>query len=78
MNEKKTEYINGGFDFNVTFNDGKTAKFAICGDCFQKLTQEQIDKIMQSQIVNWGIEIQKQLSWYIAKAIHLRITKWEK
>ena len=76
MNEAKTAFMNGGFEFFVKFNDGGHATFAICEDCYAKLTQEQMDEIMRSQIVNWGIEIQKQLSWYIAQAVHLKIIKW--
>ena len=76
MDEKKSSYINGGQNFFVKFHDGTIAEFAICKDCFFVLTQEQIDKIVESQKVNWGMEIQFQLQWYINEAIHLKAVKW--
>jgi len=78
MNQKKTSYINGGMDFWVQFSDSTRAIFAICQDCYKNITQEQLDGIMQSQIVSWGDDIQKQLLWYINKAIFLRIDKHAK
>jgi len=65
-------------DFWVQFSDGSKAQFAICFDCFEVITQEQINDIMQSQILNWGQEIYNQLNWYITKAVNLKITKWVK
>ena len=78
MNDKKTSYANGGMEFCVKWTDGKNGNFAICSDCFKTLTKEQVEKITQQQILNWGIEIQKQLSWYIKEAVHFRVAKWAK
>ena len=78
MNEAKTQYINNGFEFWVKFSDGSRAQFAICPDCFNAITQEQLDKIMERQKVSWGMEIQAQLSWFIKKAINLKIIKFSK
>ena len=41
-------------------------------------TQEQLDKIMERQKVSWGLEIQAQLSWFIKKAVNLKIIKFSK
>ena len=78
MNEAKTQYINNGFEFWVKFSDGSRAQFAICLDCFNAITQEQLDKIMERQKVSWGLEIQAQLSWFIKKAVNLKIIKFSK
>jgi hypothetical protein len=78
MNSTKTEYINGGTEFWVKFSDGSRAQFAICSDCLEKLNQEQLDKIMESQKVSWGQEIQAQFNWYIKQAINLKIIKYAK
>lgn len=75
MNDKKTAYINNGMEFYTRFSDNSIAKFAICKDCYDKITQEQLDKIIRSQIVNWGLEISKQMLWYAQKAVHLKIIK---
>ena len=75
MNEKKTEYINGGLEFWVKFNDGSQACFAGCEDCYKIITPEQLKTIMQRQIVSWGEEIAAQLKWYYAKAVHLQIIR---
>jgi hypothetical protein len=50
----------------------------MCNECFKIAKQEDMDKIIQSQIVNWGIDIAKQLNWYYTKAVHLKIIKWDK
>ena len=78
MNPNKTAYINGGLEFWVQFSDNSKAQFAICSDCFDKITQEQLDEIMERQKVSWGQEIQAQLNWYIKQAINLKITKHSK
>jgi hypothetical protein len=75
MNDTKTQYINTGFEFWVKFSDESKAQFSICEDCYSKITQEQLDAIMQSQIVNWGEEITKQMQWYYTQAVHLKIVK---
>jgi len=73
MNDKKTAYINGGMEFWVRFNDGNNATFSICETCYSTITQEQLDEIMKSQIVNWGLEIASQLQWFYKIAVHLKI-----
>lgn len=78
MNEKKTAYINGGMEFWVKFSDESRATFGICLDCLDKITQEQLDELIERQKINWGLEIQKQLTWYITKAINLKIIKHAK
>lgn len=78
MNDKKTSYINGGMEFWVKFSDESRATFAICLDCLDKITQEQLSKIMERQKVNWGFEIQKQLLWYVENAINLKIVEHAK
>lgn len=76
MNEKKTAYLENGMEFFVKFNDNSIASFSICKNCYGKVSQEDMDKIIQSQIVNWGIDIENTLKWYYTKAVHLKITKW--
>jgi Zn-finger protein len=78
MNETKSAYINGGMEFWVRFSDGSKAKFGICSDCLKVSTQEQIDKILEKQKINWGQEIQATLNWYVHKAINLKVIKWAK
>ncbi len=78
MNETKTAYINGGFEFWVLFSDESRAQFAICPDCFDIISQEQLDKIMERQKVSWGQEIQAQLNWFVKKASNLKIIKFSK
>lgn len=76
MNEKKTAYNDYGMEFFVKFSDGSKANFAICKECFKNLTQEQVDKILQRQLVNYGAEIQSQMVWFYKIAIHLKVAKW--
>ena len=73
MDPKATQYINGGMEFWVRFNDGTKAQFAICSECFPQLTTEQLKNIMASQKVSWGMEIEATVRWYATKAIHLEI-----
>lgn len=75
MNETKSQYINGGFEFWVSFSDGSRACFAACEDCYRVIAPEQLAVIMQRQVVSWGQEIAAQLKWYYTKAVHLQITK---
>ena len=75
MNPKKTAYINGGFEFFVLFNDNSRASFSCCEECYKNITQEQLDEIMKSQILNWGLEIIQTQTWYSRKAVHLKIIK---
>lgn len=69
-----------GTEFHVLFSDGAKGKFAICKDCLKTLTKEQVDEIMKRQITTWGYEIlktyERQMSWYITKAVHLTINKF--
>ena len=78
MSKEKSAYINGGVEFWVRFSDNSFAKFAICFDCLDKITQEQLDEIMERQKISWGKEISKSLIWFYQKACHLKITKWAK
>ena len=78
MNEKKTAYNDYGMAFFTKFDDGSQAEFSICKDCYKTLTQEQADRIISQQIVNWGEDIYKQMLWYSRKAVHLKIVKWNK
>jgi hypothetical protein len=78
MNETKTALINGGFEFWVAFQDGTKAQFAICEDCYSKITQEQLDGILSSQLINWGEEIASQMRWFYTQAVHLKIVKHAK
>ncbi len=78
MNSTQAEYINGGLEFWVKFSNGNNAKFAICSDCLDKITQEQLDEIMERQKVSWGQEIQAQLNWYIKEAVNSKIVKYAK
>jgi hypothetical protein len=78
MNQNKTAYTNGGFEFWVKFSDGSKACFAICSDCFDKITPEQLDDIMKRQKVSWGQEIQAQLNWYVKEVVNLKIVKHAK
>jgi hypothetical protein len=78
MNKDKSEYINGGESFFVKFSDDSVAEFSICKDCYSTITQEQLGEIMKSQIVNWGIDISKQLRWFYGVAVHLKISKYAK
>jgi hypothetical protein len=76
MNEKMDVYINGGREFIMHFTDGTKANFGICEDCLKNLTMAQSEEILKRQLVNWGLEIQGQLSWFIKEAVHLRVDKW--
>ena len=75
MNNNCSQYLNGGFEFWVSFSDGSHALFAACEECYSKVTPEQLTVIMQRQIVSWGEEIAAQLKWYYTKAVHLHIVK---
>jgi hypothetical protein len=77
MNDKKTAYLECGMEFYVKFSDDSIASFSICKDCFKTATQGDMDKIIGSQIINWGIDIEKQMKWYYSKAVHLKIVKWK-
>jgi hypothetical protein len=76
MNIRKTAYLESGMEFFVKFNDGSIASFSICKECYAKATQEDMDKIIQSQILNWGIDVEKTLRWFYTKAVFLKIDKW--
>lgn len=78
MTPNKKAYINGGMSMWVKFSDGSRAEFSICSECFDKITQEQLDELVARQKLNWGIEIQKTLEWYITKAVNLKIVKHAK
>lgn len=78
IDKKQSIYINGGFEFFVLLNDNSKITFAICQECFDKLTMEQLQEIMRRNIAAWGEEIQKQLEWYSKTAVHLRPVKWAK
>lgn len=78
MDKAKQKYINGGFEFFVLFSDNSRASFSICEDCYKNITQEQLDEIMKSQIVNWGWEISQTLNWFYTNACHLKIVKHSK
>jgi hypothetical protein len=75
MNETKTALINGGFEFWVAFQDDTKAQFSICEDCYSKITQEQLDEILKSQVMNWGMEVEANLRWFYTQAVHLKIVK---
>jgi adenylate cyclase class IV len=77
MNDNCSKYNDKGTEVLFYFTDGTKANFEICLECKSKLTKEQAEKIITAQKVNWGIEIQKQLSWYIAEAIHLKVDRFE-
>lgn len=78
MNKEKSAYINGGMSLWVRFSDNSQAEFSICQDCYKNITQEQLEDILKSQIVNWGMEIAMQLQWFYKKAVHLKIVKHAK
>ncbi len=76
MNEKNTIFINDGMDFFVKLDDKNRASFACCQECFDKITQEQLNMILERQKVNWLKEIQAQLDWFAREVLNYKIIKY--
>lgn len=77
MNIDCSQYNDKGTELKVLFTDNTKALFGICYSCKSTITKEQVEKILESQKVNWGLEIQKTLEWYVSEAINLKVGAWE-
>ena len=76
MTKDKSAYCNGGIEFWVKFSDESKAQFAMCSDCLDKITQEQLNELMERQKVSWGEEISATFRWFYKEVCHLKIVKW--
>ena len=75
-------------EFFVLYDDGSNAKYAICKNCFPKLTLQDCIKIQQRQRYTWGLEIIDnplgfkaffmQLNWLLSCGMLLEVIKFAK